>query len=207
MKAEKLSILSALAASSCCILPLAFLGLSLIGLGTASMAGVSTFIGSLKWYLVGVAVVGQGVSYALYFRERRRCAADSCGPEKTRTTRNILLVSSTAMLAFLGWMSYGLIFPAEAATEAGTANAAVEPGASAAVAVFDVTGMTCAGCEFAIAESIRGEEGVDSARANYLGATATVWFDDNVQTTDQFAAAMARVGYTTELIMLTSRSE
>ena len=77
----------------------------------------------------------------------------------------------------------------------------------AILAVFDVTGMTCAGCEFAVAESVRAEEGVDSAKASFVGATATVWFNDSLRTTDHLAEAMARVGYSTELVMIARRSE
>jgi mercuric ion transport protein len=201
MKPEKLSILSTLAASSCCILPLAFLGLSLIGLGTASMAGVSTFIGSLKWYLIAFAVVGQGVSYVFYFRERRKCKVDSCSATDTRSTRNILFASSAGMLVFLSWMIYSIVVPPN------PVMAAAVPGGSAAVAIFDVTGMTCAGCEFAIAESVSAQEGVDSARASFVGTSATVWFSDTLQTVDDLATAIASVGYSSELVTVIRRSE
>ncbi|RME21814.1 MAG: hypothetical protein D6800_11685, partial [Candidatus Zixiibacteriota bacterium] len=63
MDAKKVSFLSMLAASSCCVPPLILLGLTVLGIGSAGLAGFSTTLGTLKWYLLPLAIVGVGVSY------------------------------------------------------------------------------------------------------------------------------------------------
>ncbi len=72
MDPKKLSILSAIAASSCCVPPLILLGLMLLGIGTAGFAGLSSALGSVKWYILPLAMAGITSSYWLYFRGKKK---------------------------------------------------------------------------------------------------------------------------------------
>lgn len=194
MDPKKLSIVSALLASSCCVLPLLLLGMTLLGIGTVGLAGASTVLGSLKWYLFPMAIVGLGLSYYLYFREKKKCATEACRMVNQRLTKSMLSLSTLVIVGFLLWSVYPYVLGTEALSASPPANP------EHAVAILAVEGMTCGGCEIAVGEALRALAGVDSVRVSYPEERAVVWYGHAEVTVERFAAALDQVGYSAELI-------
>ncbi len=192
MSIKKTSVFSALLASTCCVPPLILLGLSLIGVGTAGVAGLSGTLGSLKWYLLPMALVGLGTSYVLYFRERSRCKAAACKMVGKKFTSATLLTSTILVMGFTAWSVYPYL----------TGNSTVvtnDQSASTHFAVFEVEGMTCGACEVAVNSSIKATGLVDSVKSSFTEGKTIVWYSgDNVEP-NQILKAIQNVGYNAKL--------
>jgi copper chaperone CopZ len=191
MDAKKVSILSAIAASSCCVPPLILLGLTLLGIGTAGVAGLSSTLGAIKWYILPLAVAGVGVSYWLYFREKKACAGSACKVANEWFTKTMLTISTVVVVGFLGWSVYPYILGATPVPSGGGSS-------SAHFAVYQVDGMTCGGCEIAVDEAIKATCLVDSVKSSFMESKAYIWFEGESDLVS-ITKAIASVGYEAKL--------
>ncbi|RME26286.1 MAG: hypothetical protein D6800_06540 [Candidatus Zixiibacteriota bacterium] len=193
MDAKKVSFLSMLAASSCCVPPLILLGLTVLGIGSAGLAGFSTTLGTLKWYLLPLAIVGVGVSYWLYFREKKKCASGCCAMSNEKLTKVMLTISTVVVLGFLAWSVYPYVL--------GRSPVAVDTnGASGHLAVFKVDGMTCGGCELSINGAVEATGLVDSVKSDFTQKKAWVWYSRSDIDFNRLEEAIRKVGYKPELL-------
>ena len=92
VKAGLVSFSSALIASLCCLLPL---GIVVLGLGSGAFMMVTM---QYRNIFVPVGVVGVGIGYYLYFKEKRRCSSIGCS-FIGRKINLVLLVMATVMVA------------------------------------------------------------------------------------------------------------
>jgi Cu/Ag efflux protein CusF len=72
LKPALVSLVGALAASLCCLLPLAVI---LLGLGSGAFMATTM---RYQYLLLLLGILAVAAAYALYFRERRRCEAGVC---------------------------------------------------------------------------------------------------------------------------------
>lgn len=100
LKGGLVGVASALTASVCCLLPLA---LVLLGLSSGAFMTVTM---QYRWLFLPPGVVGLVAGYALYFRERRRCAAAGCRVADGRTALVLLLVATLVVLVELAFVVY-----------------------------------------------------------------------------------------------------
>lgn len=188
MNSKKISIVSMIAASSCCLPPLILLGLTLIGVGTAGLAGLSSTLGSLKWFILPLAVVGVGVSYWLYFREKKKCSTQACRMTNEKLTKTMLTISTTVVLGFLYWSVYPYVL--------GTSPL---PGPhetqSAHFVVYSVEGMTCGGCEIAVDGAINATGLADSVKSSFIDCKVYVWYSATETNLKEFENAIQSVGF------------
>lgn len=92
LKAFMVSMPSAVLASLCCVLPLALVVLG-IGSGTFMMT-------TMKYsnIFIPIGVVGVGLGYFFYFREKRRCNAMACRMAGGRFNLIALLFATVVVL-------------------------------------------------------------------------------------------------------------
>ncbi len=192
MQAKNLSLLSALTSSACCVPPLILLGLSLIGIGGAGLAGFSSTLGALKLYLLPLAFVGLAASYYLYFREAKKCSSQSCKMVNQKFTRVMLSVSTIVVVGFFSWSVYPYVLGAEEITTGGAES-------SPHLAVFSVEGMTCGGCEIAVDGAINATGLADSVKSSFMDSKAYVWYTGENIGPDEFEEAINKVGYVAKL--------
>lgn len=176
-----------IAASSCCLLPLILLGLTLFGIGTTGLMGVSSTLGSLKWYILPLAVLGVGVSYWLYFREKRKCSNQACQMGNEKLTRAMLTISTVVVFGFLFWSVYPYLLGR-------TRLSHVTQTSSPHFTVFSIEGMTCGGCEIAVDEVVKSTGLVDSVRSDFTTGQAYIWFKAEPDW-EIITKAVASVGY------------
>ncbi len=187
MDVKKVTIFSMIAASSCCLPPLILLGLTLIGVGTAGVAGLSSTLGSLKWYILPLGIAGVGLSYWLYFREKKKCSTKACRMADEKLTKTMLMISTVVVFGFLAWSVYPYLL-------GGKLSPRSEEQANPRFAVYSVEGMTCGGCEIAVNESIRATNIVDSVKSDFVMSKTYVWFK-GVADSVAISKAVASVGY------------
>lgn len=176
-----------IAASSCCVPPLILLGLTLLGIGTAGLAGFSSTLGSLKWYLLPTAVIGVGLSYWLYFREKKKCSSQACSVANEKFTKIMLTISTVVVSGFIILSVYPYLRPSEPPPQ-------IDITVSSNFVVYSIEGMTCGSCEIAVDEAIKATGLVDSVRSEFLASKAYVWFKEkpDIELINQ---AVASVGY------------
>jgi hypothetical protein len=92
IKAGLVSFGGALLSSLCCLLPLVVI---LLGLGSGAFMMVTIRYRPL---LLPLGILGVGLGYYLYFRERRRCQALACRMVGARFNL-VLLIAASVMLA------------------------------------------------------------------------------------------------------------
>lgn len=92
--------LAAIVASSCCVLPVVFVGL---GLGSVAAILIPT-LAALRPYLLAAAALAVVAAWAIYVRRRRTCAAGTaCGIQTTagRGPLWLVIASATVLIAFI----------------------------------------------------------------------------------------------------------
>ncbi|KUO95913.1 heavy-metal-associated domain-containing protein [Ferroacidibacillus organovorans] len=67
-----------------------------------------------------------------------------------------------------------------------------------ATATITVKGMTCGGCVNSVTKALTGVQGVQEAKVDLNGATATVTFDENKTSVASLKEAVDDAGYETE---------
>jgi hypothetical protein len=158
LKSSAVGMLSASIASLCCLLPLAVV---VLGLGSGAFMAVTMTYSSI---FIPAGILGTGVGYALYVRERRRCARLGCRMMGSLVNLALLMLSTLVLAAAValtalpeytarliaswgGTVAMGEMAPAKhaAARPTGDALPAGQQGSLAAVAhaTLQVDGMTC----------------------------------------------------------------
>ena len=80
--------IGAVLSSLCCLLPLAVIAL---GLGSGAFMAVTM---RYRWLFIPAGILGVAIGFALYARERRRCAAAACRMAGSRVTLALLILAA-----------------------------------------------------------------------------------------------------------------
>jgi copper chaperone CopZ len=165
------SILTAIAASLCCITPV----LALIS-GATGVASSFSWLEPLRPYLIGVTVFVLGFAWYQKLKPRTadEIACDCDEDEKkpfmqTKTFLGIVTVFAALMLTF---PYYSSIFYPDNKKEVVIVNAY-----DIQTLQLDVEGMTCEACDSHVVHAAQEVEGVIEARADHKTGKAVVEFD------------------------------
>lgn len=189
------SVLTALAASACCWLPL---GLIFLGV---SAGGVSAWFERYRWVFLGITALLLGVGfYLVYFREPRCEQGSACaasGGRLRRFNRVMLWVATVFVIASASFPKYvGLLIPRRA-------PAAVAPADQTRTASVRIDGMTCEACAVLLQNKLAEIPGVVDAKVSYREGTARLDISaDNPPSVDEIEAAVSGAGYRAEGVEL-----
>ena len=176
-----LSVITAIAASACCIGPAILLALGVGGLGFAS------FLDPYRPYFLGLTAVLLGSAFYFAYRPVRAeaCAADGhCAPASRKRMRTtVWIASAVALLA--GFYPY---------IEGARAQAPLEEQGIRAVSL-DIKGMTCSACANHIRAELEKVDGVQGAVVRYPEADARVELESSDVSDDELLEAVKRAGY------------
>ena len=161
------SVVSAVASSACCWLPLV-----LIAFG-ASAVGVASFFEKYRPIFLTLAAVLLGAGfYFNYFRKETCAPGSACAvprPGLRRFNRITLWVATAFVVAFALFPSYvGLVVGGAKANLAEPREAGVQ------TLVLGIDGMTCEGCPGILAKALSAVPGVNAVEVSYEDKSALV---------------------------------
>ena len=183
------SVISAIAASACCWLPLL-----LIAFG-ASAGGVSAWFEQYRPIFLGIAVVLLALGFYLVYRPAQKCEpGSSCEvprPKLRRFNQAMIWLAAVFVLAFAAFPKYVDRFIA-----ADEAPAMVDPNTLGETVIFEIEGMTCEACAVGLRHQLSQTPGVASAIVDYDNAKATITLARNEPATyEALSAAVEQAGY------------
>jgi copper chaperone CopZ len=183
------SLVSAIAASACCWVPLL-----LIAFGV-SAAGVSSAFETLRPVFLGLTVLFLGIAfYRAYFRQTACAPGTSCPvPRWQRFNRAMLWVATGFVIVFALFPNYVGRLVAWRGESAVTSS-------DTATTVFTVKGMDCEGCKVGVEQAIKRVSGVLSAKVDYPSGRAEVMTDVNQPVpAEAILAALKKAGFPGEV--------
>jgi len=183
-------VLSAVAASLCCITPV----LALIS-GASGVASTFSWMEPARPYLIGITVLVLGFAWYQKLKPRTAeeiqcdCEEDEKKPfMQTKTFLGIVTVFAALMLAFPNYAH--IFYPSNDNKEVVIVNAS-----DIQTVTFDVKGMTCASCEEHVKHAVNELEGIVNVAASYEKANAEVEFDNTKTSKEDIEKAINSTGY------------
>lgn len=190
-------VLSAVAASLCCITPV----LALIS-GASGVASTFSWMEPARPYLIGITVLVLGFAWYQKLKPRTKeeiqcdCEEDDLPAGKagkkpfmqTKTFLGIVTVFAALMLTFPNYAH--IFYPSNDKKEVIIVNAS-----DIQTVTFNVKGMTCNGCASHVENDVNKLPGIVSVDAIYEEATAKVEFDQTKVSLNQIEEAINGTGY------------
>lgn len=181
------SVVSAVAASACCWLPL-----PLVAFGV-SAAGVSSAFETLRPAFLGMAALLLGFAfYQAYFRKEVCAPGSACAvPRKgQRLNRVMLWVATGFVLVFALFPKYAGLLLADNGRQA---DVSAE---GATVVTLHLAGMSCEACAPTVEKALRGVPGVQGATVSYTESRAKVSVDPSSPASrESLVRAVEKAGY------------
>lgn len=183
------SVVAALAASLCCILPIVF---AIAGIG---IIGASAFFAAWRPYLLGVmALLLAAGFYFAYRKPKRACEPGSaCEVPSVNKKGRIGLWIATVLVVVVAAFPYYSGPVAEFLLGSASAKSSEVPQLERVT--FSVQGMDCSACAAAIESRLKSTPGVKAAHVSYEQKRADVEFDQTKVSVEQLQKAIAEAGY------------
>lgn len=180
-------VVSAIAASLCCITPI----LALIA-GASGAASTFSWIEPARPYLIGVTVLVLGFAWYQKLKPKRADIECACEEEKpsfwqSKLFLGIVTVFAVLMLAF---PYYAHIFYPKTETKV-----IVVDSQNISKVNFEIEGMTCQGCEEHVKNAVSKLPGFIEATADHQTGKATIKFDNSKTSLEQVVDAINEKGY------------
>lgn len=184
------SLVAAVAASLCCILPIVF------ALAGAGIVGASAFFAAWRPYLLGLTflLLGAGFYFA-YRKPKQACEPGSaCAiPSVSRSGRIGLWIATVIVLVVAAFPYYSE--PVANLLLSSKEDAASPDAPRVERASFIVEGMDRAAGASAIEKKLKALDGVQSVTVSYEQKRASVEFDANKVSAAQLEQAIQDAGY------------
>lgn len=182
-----LGILTALASSLCCIMPV----LAIIA-GTSGFASTFSWLEPARPYFIGATVLVLGFAW---YQKLRPQPKDDCGchvPTKTpfiqsKTFLGIITIVSALLLSFPSYAH--IFFPKQEVQKIANPTASIQK------IEVQIEGMTCTGCEEHVKSEINELNGISEIAVSYENGNATVGFDSQKTDIDKIKNAINQTGY------------
>lgn len=180
------AIVSSIAASLCCIVPVLT-----IAAGVSGAATTFAWLSPLRPYLIALTVLVLALAWIQLLRQKNDCCSEDVKAVKKpfiKSKKFLVIVSIFSVLM--------LLFPyiSSLSTKPPDNIVAVDD-VHIDTAAFSVSGMTCTACEAHIVDAVGKLEGITYVKASYEDENAVVFFDN--RKTDQMAIrkAITSTGY------------
>lgn len=192
LKSEKLagaSILSAVAASLCCITPV----LALIS-GASGVASTFSWLEPFRPYLIGLTVLVLGFAWyqklKLRTTEEIQCTCEEEDKTPFMQTKKFLGIVTVFAFLMMAFPYYGQIFYPKADKQV-----IVVSSDNIQEVKFNVSGMTCASCEEHVKNEVNKLPGIVTGSANSKKGSAFIKFDNSKTNKEAIIKAINTTGY------------
>lgn len=190
MKSEKkiigASLLTAIAASACCITPV----LSLVA-GTTGLASNLSWIEPVRPYLICATILTLGFAWyqKIFSNKKIDCGCENEGPSFTRS-KGLLAITTITAILLLAFPYYSKhLFSVEIGGE-------ISPYSSNEKTVeFKIAGMTCQACENHIIREVNKIPGIKKVTSSFDYGNAIIIYDSTRTTDDDIKKAIKSTGY------------
>ena len=191
MSSEKkllgVSLITAIAASLCCITPV----LALIA-GTTGIASTFSWLEPFRPYLIALTILVLAVAWIQKLKPKKQEIDCECEDEKPKfiTTKKFLLLITLFAGVMLAFPYYTQVFYPS------TKKEVVYVVASDINKVeYNIKGMTCTGCEVPIESEVNKLNGIIDVNADYKNGNTIVSFDKTKVTPKEIEEAIRKTGY------------
>jgi copper chaperone CopZ len=180
-------VLSAVAASLCCITPV----LALIA-GSSGIASTFSWIEPARPYLIGLSIV---VLAFAWYQKLKPVKADDCGcavDEKPKfiQSKSFLFIVTIFAALMIAFPSYSKIFFPKTEKEV-----IIVEKSNIQTAEFKIKGMTCTGCEEEVKHEVNKLQGIIKADVSYQNTNAVIQFDNSKTNVAAIEKAINSTGY------------
>jgi mercuric ion transport protein len=197
MEKEKLalggSVLSAIAASLCCIGPLVA-----VIVGASGFAAAGLFA---QWRSLFLTIAALLLAAAWYFTYRRpkvgNCSTDGCARSSvTKWNKVILWLATAFVIAIVGFPTYSgaaarLLVPA-GASDSGSSQVKL------ATLQVNIPSMDCGACAASIRAKLNKQDGVQAAQVDFATKSAVIRFDPGKLSPERVTALIDETGFKAE---------
>lgn len=184
-------VLSAIAASLCCITPV----VALLA-GSSSIAANFSWIEPARPYLIGLSIVVLAFAWYLKLKPSKKNNMD-CNCETTKKasflqSKTFLSVITVFAILMMAFPVYAKMLAPKPKSQA-TIVAAVD---NKQQVKFTIQGMTCAGCELEVNNELSKVAGVIAYKTSYANRSSLVTFDKSKVDVKTIETAINKTGYT-----------
>ncbi len=181
-------LLTAVAASLCCITPV----LALLG-GASGLASSFSWIEPFRPYLIGLTVLVFAFAWYQKLKPQKQVDCDCEADNKksfwqSKSFLGIVTVVAALLIAFPYYSKAFYPKPQEI-------KVVVVDNTNIQQAVFKIKGMTCESCTQHVNSEISKVKGIVAFQTSYENANSTVKFDNSKTSVDSIAAAINSTGY------------
>lgn len=185
-----IGLVSAIAASLCCITPV----LALLA-GASGVASIFSWLDPLRPIFLGLTVVVLGFAWYLKLKPRTpeeiACACEEDSKVSLWQSKKFLGIITIFAGLMMSFPYYASVFYAE--TVATAVNVEAQ---NIRVVDLKVKGMTCEGCEEHVKHAIHELPGIISTMVSHINESAHVQFDQSSTDVKSIIEAVNRTGYT-----------
>lgn len=186
---SSLGVLTAIAASLCCITPV-----------LAALAGVSGLASSFSWleparpYFIGATILLLGVAWYQKLKVTKtgdaHCDCETDVKPSFWQSRKLLGIVTIITALLMAFPNYAFVFfPKNGATVAVSSQGDIQK------AEFVIEGMTCTGCEHHVKSEVSKLDGIIELSVSYEKGNAIVKFDESKTSIEAITAAINSTGY------------
>lgn len=181
-------LLTAVAASLCCITPV----LALIA-GTGGIASTFSWIEPFRPYLIGLTILVLGFAWYQKLKPKKEidCECETEEKPKFIQSKNFLGIVTVFAFVMLAFPYYSGVFYTNAEKQV-----IVVDKSNIKRTEFKISGMTCASCEEHVNHEVDKIIGIVNSNASYENGNAIVEFDKTKTNETEIEKAINSTGYT-----------
>ena len=187
-------LLTAFAASLCCITPV----LALIS-GASGIASTFSWLEPIRPYLVGVTILVLGFAWYQKLKPRTKeeiqCACEEDEKPSFWKSKQFLAIVTVFAGLMMAFPYYGDIFYPKTDKQVIVVSSNDIQGVK-----FTVSGMTCSSCSNHISNALKSLNGVIKQTVEYPGNVATVKYDPSKTNVIELIKVIEKTGYKAEII-------
>ena len=190
-------LLTAVAASLCCITPV----LALLG-GTSGLASSFSWIEPFRPYLIGLTALVFAFAWYQKLKPKKQvdCDCEADNKKSFWQSKSFLGIVTVIAALLISFPFYAKVFyPKPQDTKV-----VVVDKTNIQQAVFKIEGMSCESCTKYVNSEISKVKGIIAFQTSYENANSTVNFDNSKTSIDSIAAAINSTGYKVVLQTVTN---